>query len=212
MNRRLMLKGLTALAALSATAPAVLAQAAGERYTTLPNPVSSESSGKIEVIEFFHYGCPHCRDFHPLMKAWLKDLPEDVEFRAVPAIWGNAQLRGLARLYYAAERSGHLSALEEPIFAAVQDDRLPIHTEAGVRDWIDGFDVDGKAFMDTYKSFAMQALVQRADQVARAYRVQGVPTMAVGGRYITSASMTGSHENTLEVVNELIAKVRAQGG
>ncbi|HRP96340.1 MAG TPA: thiol:disulfide interchange protein DsbA/DsbL [Rhodocyclaceae bacterium] len=211
MNRRLMLKGLAVLAALSATAPTVLAQqGGGELYNILPNRVASETSGKVEVIEFFHYGCPHCRDFHPLMKEWLKRLPEDVEFRAVPAIWGNAQLRGLARLYYAAERSGHLASLEDAIFAAVQDERLPIHTEEGVRDWIGRFDLDAKAFMDTYNSFAMQAMVQRADQVARAYRVQGVPTMAVGGRYVTSASITGSHENTLKVVDELIVKARAE--
>jgi thiol:disulfide interchange protein DsbA len=209
MNRRLMLKGLAAVAALSATGPVAFAQQR-ELYQTLPNRVASETPGKVEVIEFFHYGCPHCRDFHPLLKHWLTSLPDDVAFRAVPAIWGNEQLRGLARLYYAAERTGNLDKLEASIFAAVQDERRPIHTEAGVRDWIGRFDLDAKAFMDTYNSFAMQALVQRADQVARAYRVQGVPTMAVGGRYYTSASITGSHENTLKVVDELIVKARAE--
>lgn len=212
MNRRLMLKHLAAAAALSVAGPAALAQRRSpELFQVLPNKIPSETAGKIEVIEFFHYGCPHCRDFHPLMKHWLKSLPEDVSFRAVPAIWGNEQLRGLARLYYAAERTGTLDKLEEAIFAAVQDQRRPIHTEAGVRDWIGRFDVDAKAFMDTYNSFALQAMVQRADQVARAYRVQGVPTIAVGGRYFTSASITGSHENTLKVVDELIERVRAEG-
>lgn len=210
MNRRLMLKGLTAVAALTAGGPGAFAQANRELYQTLPNRVPSESPGKVEVIEFFHYGCPHCRDFHPLMKHWLKSLPDDVAFRAVPAIWANEQLRGLARLYYTTERTGNLDKLEEAIFVAVQDDRRPIHTEAGVRDWVGRFDVDVKTFMDTYNSFALQAMIQRADQVARAYRVQGVPTMAVGGRYITSASVTGSHEKTLSVVDELIVKARAE--
>jgi protein dithiol oxidoreductase (disulfide-forming) len=144
------------------------------------------------------------------MKHWRKSLPEDVVFRAVPAIWGNEQLRGLARLYYTAEITDTLDLLEEAIFAAVQDEKRPIHTEAGVRDWIKRFDVDEKAFMDTYNSFALQAMIQRADQVARAYRIQGVPTMAVSGRYITSASMTGSHEKTLQVVDELIVKARTE--
>ncbi len=209
MNRRLILKQFGALALLSATTPAVFAQQ-GEMFRTLPNRVPSETPGKVEVIEFFHYGCPHCRDFYPLKTHWAKQLPDDVAFRSVPAIWGNEQLRGLARLYYAAERSGTLETVAEGIFKAVQDDRLPIYTEAGVRDWITGFDVDAKAFMDTYQSFALQAMVQRADQVARTYRIQGVPTMAVGGYYITSASLTGSHQRTLDVVDELIVKARAE--
>lgn len=213
MNRRLMLKHLAAAAALSVAGPAAIAQRRSpEPFQILPNRIPPETAGKIEVIEFFHYGCPHCRDFYPLIKHWLKSLPEDVGFRGVPAIWGNEQLRGLARLYYAAERTGTLDKLEEGIFVAVQDDKRPIHTEAGVRDWLGRFDVDAKAFMDTYNSFALQAMVQRADQIARAYRVQGVPTMAVGGRYMTSASMTGSHENTLKVVDELIVRVRAEDG
>lgn len=209
MNRRLILKQLGALALLSAATPVAFAQQ-GELYRTLPSRIPSETPGKVEVIEFFHYGCPHCRDFHPLIKDWLKRLPEDVSFRAVPAIWGNEQLRGLARLYYAAERTGTLDVIENGIFVAVQDERRPIHTEAGVKDWIAGFDVDAKAFMDTYNSFALQAMVQRADQVARAYRIQGVPTMAVGGRYFTAASITGSHERTLAVVDELIVRARAE--
>lgn len=209
MNRRLILKQMSALALLSAATPMAFAQPA-DMYRSLPSAIPSETPGKIEVIEFFHYGCPHCRDFHPLVKDWVARLPEDAAFRGVPAIWGNDQLRGLARLYYAAERTGTLDVIEDGIFAAVQDDRRPIHNEAGVEDWIKGFEVDAKAFMDVYKSFALQAMVQRADQVARAYRIQGVPTVAVGGRYFTSASITGSHERTLTVVDELIARVRAE--
>ncbi len=210
MNRRLMLKQLSALAALAAAGPAAFAQQGQQPFEILPNKVASEDPGKIEVIEFFHYGCPHCRNFYPLIKDWKKSLPEDVAFRVVPAIWGNEQLRGLARLYYTAERTGTLDKLEEAIFKAVQDERRPIHTESGLKSWIAQFDVDAKAFMDTYNSFGLQAMVQRADQIARAYRVQGVPTMAVGGRYITSASLSGSHENTLRVVDQLIVRARGE--
>ena len=211
MNRRLILKQFGALALLSAAGTAAFAQQGGqELFRTLPNRIPPDTPGKIEVIEFFHYGCPHCRDFHPLMKDWLKRLPEDVSFRAVPAIWGNEQLRGLARLYYTAERTGTLDMIEEDIFAAVQDERHPIFNAEGVRDWIARYELDHKAFMETYDSFALQAMVQRADQVARTYRIQGVPTMVVGGQYVTSASMTGSHERTLAVVDELIVKARSE--
>lgn len=206
-RRRIFLQGTAAAVALTAISPSLFA---AERYQTLKVPVPQEAEGRIEVIEFFHYGCPHCRNFHPLLQAWKKKLPEDVSFRAVPAIWGNEQLRGLARLYYALERSGALEGLENDIFKAVQDDKRPIFDAAGVRAWLEGRDVDADLVMETYESFAVQGLVQRADQIARAYRIQGVPTMAVGGRYTTSATLTGSHAATLEVVDELIERVRAK--
>lgn len=209
MHRRDVLKKLAVLSAFGAVAPLALAQQRAP-FEVLANQVPAEVEGKIEVIEFFHYGCPHCRNFHPLVKDWLTRLPEDVAYRKVPAIWGNEQLRGLARLYFTAERTGTLSMLEESIFVAVQDDRRPIHTEDGLRDWIERFELDHAAFMDTYKSFALQAMIQRADQVARTYRVQGVPTMAVGGRFITSASLTGSHQGTLEVVDTLVEQLRSE--
>ncbi|HRQ57454.1 MAG TPA: thiol:disulfide interchange protein DsbA/DsbL [Azoarcus taiwanensis] len=209
MNRREVLKHLGLLSAAGA-APLAFAQQRAP-FETLANRVPSEVEGKIEVIEFFHYGCPHCRNFHPLVKDWLTRLPEDVAFRKVPAIWGNEQLRGLARLYYTGERTETLGLIEEAIFAAVQDERRAIHTEEGVRNWITRFDFDHAAFMDTYKSFALQATIQRADQIARTYRIQGVPTVAVGGRFITSASMTGSHQGTLEVVDQLLERIRNEG-
>lgn len=209
MNRRLMLKQVGALAALSAVAPTVLAQQS--QFVTLPSKLEGDSPDKIEVIEFFHYGCPHCKDFDPLLNTWLKSVPEDVAFRRVPAIWGNAQLRELARLYYTIETTDHIETLHEAVFPAVQTQRRPLHTEEGVRAWVAGFSgVDASAFMDTYKSFGLKAMLQRADQLARAYRVQGVPTMAVGGRYVTSASMTGSHVNALKMVDELIVKARSE--
>lgn len=208
MNRRSMLKHTAALAALSAAGP--LLATGDPRYQTLQVPVAQEVTGKIEVLEFFHYGCPHCRSFYPLIKAWKKALPEDVAFRAVPAVWSNEQLRGLARLYYTAERTGELDKVEEAIFAAIQDEKRALFNEADVRAWVGSTGVEVAPFMETYNSFAIQGLVQRADQIARAYRVQGVPTMAVGGRYITSATLAGSHANALKVVDELIERVRKQ--
>lgn len=207
MNRRRMLQHTAAFAALSAVPPMLLAS---ERFQTLPKPVAPEAAGKIEVIEFFHYGCPHCRNFYPLIQEWKKTIPEDVSFRAVPAIWGNEQLRALARLYYTAERAQVLEQVEPAIFVALQDEQRELFDEKSVRAWIGSTGVDVDTFMDTYNSFAIPGLVQRADQLARAYRVQGVPTMAVGGRYLTSASLAGSHMNALKVVDELIVKVRAE--
>ncbi|MER2552279.1 MAG: thiol:disulfide interchange protein DsbA/DsbL [Thauera sp.] len=206
MNRRDALK----LAGLAFALPAASIARADEPFQIIEPAQKADDPSKIEVLEFFHYGCPHCRDFHPLITAWKKKLPADVAFRAVPAVWNNAQLGGLARLYYTAEITGDLAALEPAIFAAVQDDKRPLFNEQQVGEWIAGKVGDAAKFLDTYKSFGVGSLVQRADQLARAMKIQGVPALVIGGRYMTSASLSGSHENTLKVADDLIARVRKE--
>jgi thiol:disulfide interchange protein DsbA len=132
MNRRDALK----LAGLAFALPAASIARADEPFQIIEPAQKADDPSKIEVLEFFHYGCPHCRDFHPLITAWKKKLPADVAFRAVPAVWNNAQLGGLARLYYTAEITGDLAALEPAIFAAVQDDKRPLFNEQQVGEWI----------------------------------------------------------------------------
>ena len=212
MNRRHALQQLGALALLAGPVGQVFAQqASGPGFQVLDPAVPTSAKGKIEVIEFFHYGCPHCRDFDPLLEQWKKRIAADVSFARVPAIWGNAQLQGLARLYYTLEVTGQVDTLHEKVFVALQEDKEPLQSEDGVRAWIGKqAGVDAKVFMDTYKSFGVQSQVQRADQLARTYKVQGVPMMAVDGPFVTSASMTGSHENTLKQVDQLLARVRSE--
>lgn len=206
MNRRHALLHLAALAGASAVGAPAFAQ--NPTYTPVKPPQPTADPGKIEVIEFFHYGCPHCRDFDPLLEHWLEALPDDVAFLRVPVIWGNPDLKQLARFYYAAEAVGVLDTLHSKVFTAFQDERVPLTTEQGVSDWVAENGVDAKAFMDAYKSFGVESKIQRADQVARAYRINGVPTLAIDGAYLTSASMAGSHEAALKVADDLIAKVR----
>ena len=206
MNRRDALK----LAGLAIALPAANVAWANETYLELNPAQKGDDPSKIEVLEFFHYGCPHCRDFHPLITAWKKTLPADVVFRAVPAVWNNAQLGGLARLFYTAQITGDLAALEPAIFAAVQDEKRPLFSEEQVLEWVTGKVADPAKFMETYKSFGVGSQVQRSDQLARAMKIQGVPSMVIDGRFVTSASMSGSHENTLKVADELIARVRKE--
>ncbi len=209
MNRRDALKQLAVLAVALPSTSVVWAK---DPFLVLNPAQKTDNPAKIEVIEFFHYGCPHCRDFDPLVEGWVKKLPADVSFRQVPAIWNNAQLGGLARLFYAAEVAGELHAVHSKVFAAVQDEKRPLHTEEGVREWIEGKVADSKKFMDAYKSFGVNAMLQRADQLARAMKIQGVPTMVVNGKYVTSASLSGSHENTLKTVDQLVARARQERG
>ena len=206
MNRRHALLQLAALAGASAVGAPAFAQ--NPTFVPVNPPQTTAEPGKVEVIEFFHYGCPHCRNFDPLLEHWLEGLPDDVVFLRVPVIWGNPDLKQLARFYYAAEAAGVLDTLHSKVFTAFQEERVPLTTEQGVSDWVTENGVDTKAFMDAYKSFGVESKIQRAAQVARAYRINGVPTLAIDGAWLTSASMAGTHEAALKVTDELIAKAR----
>lgn len=207
MNRRHALRQIAALATL----PAVSGLAWSKDPFVVLNPAQQpDDPAKIEVLEFFHYGCPHCRNFDPLVKSWAAKVPADVSFRAIPAIWNNEQLAGLARLYYAAQVSGDLEALHPQVFVAVQDEKRALFRESEVSEWIAGKVADSGKFMNAYKSFGVNSMLQRADQMARAMKVQGVPTMVVDGKYVTSASIAGSHEAALDTVDQLIERVRKE--
>ena len=211
MNRRLVIKQLAALAGGTALGLPALAQPAGS-FTEV-SPVQPTSDPKrIEVLEFFHYGCPHCRDFEPLVEAWHKKRAADVVFHQVPAIWGNPKLRALAQFYYAMEAAGVAEQLHPKVFAAFQDQRVPLDTEEGVAEWVAAQGVDAKPVMDAYKSFGVRGKVQRADQLARNYKIRGVPTLAIDGRYLTSGSTAGTHEAALMVADDLIAQIRKTKG
>lgn len=207
MERRDVLKQLAALAGLSAVGAPAFAQSATQ-YEPVNPPQPTSDPARIEVLEFFHYGCPHCRDFDPLVQDWVKKLPADVAFSHVPAIWGNANLRALAQFYYAMETAGIAHDLHPKVFKVFQDDKVPLMTEEGAIQWVTDNGFDGKKFADAYKSFGVRGKVQRADQLARNYRIRGVPTLAIGGQFLTSASMAGSHESALTVADQLIERIR----
>jgi len=209
IERRDVLKHLAALAGLSVVGAPAFAQAA-DSYAPVSPPQPTSDPSKIEVIEFFHYGCPHCRDFDPLVQDWVKKLPDDVVFSHVPAVWGNANLRALAQFFYAMEVVGIEHELHPKVFKAFQDDKVALTTEEGAIQWVSDNGFDGKKFADAYKSFGVRGKVQRADQLARNYRIRGVPTLAINGMFLTSASMSGSHENSLRVADQLIERIRQQ--
>jgi len=212
MNRRVALKQLSALAALSAFGGAAWAQKAGAQpFQTLGAKVPTEVAGKVEVIEFFSYGCPHCNDFEPLLNTWSKSLPADVNFIKVPITFNRAEWTTLARIYYTLEAMGEAGKHGPAVFAAIHEQKRPLHKEDVLFDWI-GSVTDAKRFTDTYKSFGVQSRVQRANQIAAAYRVSGVPLMAVDGRFMVSASTAGSHEAMLKTVSDLIARSRSEKG
>jgi protein dithiol oxidoreductase (disulfide-forming) len=187
-----------------------------KEYVAINPTQPTESGRKIEVIEFFYYGCPHCFDLEPVLEVWLKQKPKDVEFRRVPIVFRDSWIP-LTKAYYAFEALGVLDKVHHDFFIAVQKERLA-HTKEALTTWAGAHGVDAKQFGDTFDSFGVQGKVQKSMQVGRSYGVTGTPSIAVDGKYLTSPSMTLSSDDVIDyrkftrVLNELIAKARKERG
>ncbi|QSP95258.1 thiol:disulfide interchange protein DsbA/DsbL [Marinobacter salinisoli] len=181
----------------------------GKHYETLNTPVRTASEGAVEVAEIFWYGCPHCYSFKPLVEAWEEELPEDVEFVLMPAALGRSW-EPHARAFYALDAMGELNKVHDALFDRLAGERRPLNTPEEMADFVAGYGVDADTFLETYKSFGVNARMQQAQAKIRGARITGVPAMLVNGKYKVSASMAGGHEEVLEVVDYLIAKERGE--
>lgn len=206
------------LAALSAAvaAPAVWAQAPaaaqkpkeGTDYLSIDKRVPSEvGEGKIEVLEFFWYSCPHCNSFEPRFAAWIKAQPKDVVVRRVPVRFRD-DFEPQQRAYYVFEALGMVEALHAKLFHAVHVERQQLNTPAALAAWADKNGLPEKKFAETYNSFGVATKARRATQLQDAFKVQGVPALGVAGRFYTDGGLTQSMERSLQVVDYLIGEVR----
>ena len=182
----------------------------GTEYRLVSPPLAPESKTKVEVIEFFWYGCPHCYAFEPVVEPWIKKLPADVIFHRVPAIFNESWVPQ-ARLYYSLEVLGETERLHGSVFDAIHKDHQLLATEATIADFLEKNGLERKKFTDAYNSFSVQSKVQRSMQLQTAYKIDGVPTMGIDGRYVTANTMVGgSHQAVLPVVDYLIGEARKQ--
>lgn len=189
--------------------PAFAASAArGRDYQPIDPPQPTESGAKIEVIEFFSYGCPHCNDFHKPLNAWVAKLPADVAFKRVPAGW-NAAWANLAKLYYALEVTGDVARLDSAIFAAIHEQGVRMPVPDDMQAWVEKQGVDGRKFADAYKSFSVASKVNRANQMVQAYRINGVPALAVDGRYLVSTEGVKNLGEVLTRADAVVALARS---
>jgi thiol:disulfide interchange protein DsbA len=173
-----------------------------------PQPVEAKL-GKVEVVEFFWYGCPHCYNLEPYIESWLKKLPPDVEFRRIPAVF-NQRWAHDAAIFYTLEAMGLLDKLHRPLFDAIHKDHLRTDSQAAMAEWLQKHGVDDKKFMDTMKSFGVQSKTRRATQQTVAYKIDGTPAMAVQGRYTVSADQGRTQQGMLQAVDALVAMARKQ--
>lgn len=201
-----------ALVAMGGVATTGVAQAQGgpvegTQYMRLASPVPVSVPGKVEVLEFFMYSCPHCFQFDPALDAWVKKLPADVAFRRVPVAF-RPNLEIHQRLYYALEALNQLEALHMKAFTTIHVEHKMLLKDEDVAAWSTANGLDGAKLLDTMKSFAVAGKVRAAKQAMEAYRVDGVPMLAIQGRWTTSGSTAGTHEKALAVADYLIAQAR----
>ncbi|AWW45109.1 thiol:disulfide interchange protein DsbA/DsbL [Polynucleobacter paneuropaeus] len=179
----------------------------GFEYRVLPTAQPVEIKGKVEVIEFFWYGCPHCYDFEPDLSAWVKSQPKDVAFRRVPVAFRDDFLPH-SQLYYALLAMGKADALNDKVFYAIHKENKRLLTENDIADWVASQGVDRNAFLTTYRSFAVISKARAANQLVMQYHIDGVPTIVMQGRYLTSPSIAGSKAKAIEVMTFLEDKIR----
>ncbi|MEG1456004.1 MAG: thiol:disulfide interchange protein DsbA/DsbL [Comamonas sp.] len=201
-----------ATGALTLGSSATWAQAAGFKegkdYLKLskPAPVSAPA-GKVEVIEFFWYSCPHCNVFEPTFAAWKNAAPADVVVNRVPVAF-NASFVPQQKLYYTLEGMNLLGTLHAKAFHAIHVERNRLATDDAIFEWAGKQGVDVPKFKEMYNSFTVSNQVRKATQLQQAYDVEGVPAMGVAGKYYTDGTKAGNMENVLRVVNALIVSSR----
>lgn len=198
------------LSSFAASGPGLAADLQEGRDFIPINPPLATPKGKIEVIEFFSYGCPHCGDFHPLITPWAAKLPKDVSFRRVPVSFNRPEWARLSRLFFALESTGDMAKLDTEVFLAIHEQRVTFKTDDAVASWAAGKGADRKKFADALASFSMQSKVQRADQEAVAARISGVPAVVVDGKYLVNNGSVSTFQEVLKLTDSVIAKARQE--
>jgi thiol:disulfide interchange protein DsbA len=181
----------------------------GFDYRSLPVAQAVEQKGKVEVLEFFWYGCPHCHDFEPELSAWIKRQSKDVVVRKVPVAFRDDLLIH-SQLFYALESLGR-SDLHAKVMDAIHVSKKKLLSEAEITDWVGSQGVDVQAFLKAFKSFTVTSKARSSNQIAQTYRIDGVPTVAIQGKYITSPSIAGgSKARAIQVMDHLVEKARKE--
>ena len=214
-RREFSLSAASAVAASALTLPVAnpaMAQARqfkeGKDFKRLDKPVAPDApAGKVDVIEFFWYSCPHCHAFEPTLDAWVKAAPKDLSIRRVPVAF-NASFVPQQKLYYTLEGMGKLDALHAKVFRAVHVEKAKLAKDDEILAWVTQQGVDVAKFKEVYGSFSVANQVRRASQLQDSYGVEGVPSMGVAGKYYTDGTMAGSMQTVLQVVEYLAATAR----
>ncbi len=176
-----------------------------EEYVVLDPPRPTDSPGKVEVIEFFWYGCPHCYRFDPYVAAWLKTKPDNVVFKRQPVVFGK-RWAPHARAYFAAEVLGVVDKIHQDFFDAMHVKKNPLNTEEELADFFAAHGVDKETFKKAYNSFAVDMKMRQANEIAGSYGIDGVPAIAVNGKYKVTGTTAKNYDNMIKVMQQLAEK------
>jgi thiol:disulfide interchange protein DsbA len=204
--------------ALGLGANAAMAQlVAGKDYRPINPPQQTDSGSKVEVLEFFWYGCPHCSSLQKPLQTWLSKKPADVEFKRVPAVFQDSWIP-LTKTFYAIEAMGLVDKLHHDIFTAIHQQKVRMNETKVLFDWIASKGVDRQKFIDTFNSFAVQGRTQRSVDLTRKYDIPGTPALTVDGKYLTAPSMVLNADNSInyelyfQKLDQVIALARKSRG
>ena len=200
---------LLALAAAGVAAQAPAMPQLSRDYVRLDPPRPVASGDKIEVIEFFYYGCPVCYELEPTLARWLFNGPASVTLRRVPALatdnWDN-----FAKLFYTLEATGHLARLHWPVYDNFHFDGIKLNEEAVMVNWVSHNGVDREKFISAYNSPEIQAKLAMAREMTRNYEIKGVPSIVIDGKFVTSARMAGGTRELMQLVDRLVELARKE--
>lgn len=178
----------------------------GKDYLKLAKPVTPDApAGKVEIIEFFWYSCPHCNAFEPQFEAWVKTAPKNLQIRRVPVAFNNTFVPQ-QKIYFALESMGLIPDVHVKVFRAIHVERQRLNKDDEIFAWMDKNGVDLAKFKEAYNSFSVAGQVRKATQLQESYGVEGVPSLGVAGKYYTDGTRAGSMSNVLQVVEFLAAQ------
>ena len=182
----------------------------GTDYKPMINPQPVEQPGKIEVIEFFWFGCPHCFHVEPYVEEWAARLPSDVNFRRVHVVWqGRNDIAAHAKIYVALQQMGIEAKYQQAVFNAIQKDGLELRKDDVLFDWVKKQGIDVAKFKSVYGSFSTGVELNKLNKMVTDYQIDGVPMFIVNGKFVTAPSMVGTEDGkVLTVIDQLIARER----
>jgi len=206
--RNFLLTAVLAAASLFGLAAQAAEFQAGKEYVELSSPVPVAEPSKIEVVELFWYGCPHCYKFEPTINPWVEQLPDDVAFKRIPAMFGGVW-NAHGQMFIALESMGVERKVHDAVFRAYHEQGNKLATPEAMADFLQTQGVDRDAFLKAYNSFGVKSRVEQAKKLGMAYQISGVPVMIVNGKYRFDLGSAGGPERTLQVADFLIEKERS---
>jgi thiol:disulfide interchange protein DsbA len=204
------------LAFLFCAAAAAAQPVPGRDYSVINPPQPTESGKRVEVLEFFWYGCPHCNALQSPLRVWLKSKPADVDFRRVPAVFADSWIP-LTWTYYTLDALGAVEKLHYDVFEAIHEQRIRLSDPKVLFDWVERHGIDKQAFAQAYHSFGVRSRGMRSIEMTRAYDIPGTPALVVDGKYVVAPSMilkpdkrSVDYERYFEVLDQVIARARQE--